>query len=162
MTAPTSLLRLARASSSLLPARSTLLRPALVSAFPPRPNTPSTPTSAFHSSVLTLKKSAKQGKPNKNKVAKEEAEEFEEEEVEWSGKGKKGKGKGKLVSGHGREIEEEVGNHQVSLHELSGYEKQMDEGVDRMRVGLKTVVGRVGRVSPGEHHRTRLGRVKFV
>lgn len=147
MANPTGLLRLARPASLLTRSVQLSARPALLTAFPPRAPAPS---SAFHSSALALKKSSKQGKPNKNKVAKEELEEFEDEEVEWSGKGKKGKGKGKLVSGHGRENEEAVGNHQVSLYELSGYEKQMDDGVERMRVGLKGVVGRVGAVRPGK------------
>lgn len=123
-------------------------------------------SSSFHSSSLLLKKGGKSDKGN-NKKQKAAAieDEFEEEEVSWEGKGKKGKGKGKLVSGHGREVEEEVGNKQVSLYDLAGYEAQMEDAVERMRVGFKTVVGRVGRVSPGQwrtscHAGYRAGRVR--
>ena len=65
----------------------------------------------------------------------------EEEVVLPRGKGVK-KGKGKFVE------EDEVAEG-VSF-DLKALEKTMEDAVDRLRVGLKTVVGRVGRVSPGE------------
>lgn len=144
MANPATLIRLTRSATSLLSSRSLIPRSPLPT-FSPAPS-----SSLLLSRSYASKKSAKQGKGNKKQAAKEELDEFEADETEWVG-GKGKKGKGKLVSGHGREQEEAVGNHQVSTYELKAFEVQMDESVERMRVGLKTVVGRVGRVSPGEH-----------
>lgn len=99
-------------------------------------------------SYASKKKGGGGGKKGQSEAFEEDSE---EPERVVKGKGVK-KGKGGFAS-------EEVAN------ETSGYgssgngngsfdagrlEKGMDEAVDKLRVGLKAVVGRVGRVSPGE------------
>lgn len=83
----------------------------------------------------------------KSKGGKKAAAAFEEDDEPAPAKGKSGKkGKGKSFA------EEEVaaaGGDEVRF-DLKAVEQAMDEAVDKLRVGLKSVVGRVGRVSPGE------------
>lgn len=70
----------------------------------------------------------------------------QEEPEEVYSKQKKGKGKGKSFA-----TEEEV-ETSVGKFDLAAIETSMEESIDKLRVGLKSVVGRVGRVSPGEFH----------
>ncbi|GAA5973268.1 hypothetical protein JCM11641_003042 [Rhodosporidiobolus odoratus] len=72
---------------------------------------------------------------------------FDDEEADEPapGKGKGGKkGKGKMLT------EEELSDKQLpgEVFELKVLEDRMSYAIDKLRVGLKQVVGRVGRVSP--------------
>ena len=73
------------------------------------------------------------------------AEPREEPEEAYS-KQKKGKGKGKSFA-----TEDDV-DSSVGKFDLAAIETSMEESIDKLRVGLKSVVGRVGRVSPGKFH----------
>lgn len=100
-----------------------------------------TPLPLLHLRTKKTKASTKKGKP-----AVEEDDEFEPAPGQSKGKGgggKKGKGKGF--------VEEELLDTQLpgEVFELKVLEQRMAESVDRLRVGLKQVVGRVGRVTPG-------------
>jgi hypothetical protein len=59
--------------------------------------------------------------------------------------GKKGKGKGGFV----QDMVEPTAADSEGAYDLTALEKSMDDAVEKLRVGLKTVVGRVGRVTPG-------------
>ncbi|GAA5829015.1 hypothetical protein JCM11251_004098 [Rhodosporidiobolus azoricus] len=79
----------------------------------------------------------------KGKQVVEEEDEFDADAAPGKGKGGK-KGKGKMLT------EEELQDMQLpgEVFELKKLEERMAEAVDRLRVGLKQVVGRVGRVTP--------------
>ncbi|GAA5901987.1 Rrf1p [Sporobolomyces salmoneus] len=85
----------------------------------------------------------------KTKASKKSAatlyQEGDEEYADGPGKGKGGKkGKGKMLT------EDELTDMQLpgEKFELKVLEERMKDGIERLRVSLKTVVGRVGRVSP--------------
>lgn len=67
-------------------------------------------------------------------------------EIEAKGKGKKGKGKGKALLD---EADLVADAHSDGVFDLGKLEESMVDAVGKLRVGLKTVVGRVGRVTPG-------------
>ncbi|KAK4701881.1 ribosome recycling factor, partial [Phenoliferia sp. Uapishka_3] len=73
------------------------------------------------------------------------AAEAEEEEVETKQKGKKGKGKGKALLD---EADVVAGGLTEGAFDLEKLDEGMVDVVGKLRVGLKTVVGRVGRVTP--------------
>ncbi|GAA5871924.1 hypothetical protein JCM8547_003305 [Rhodosporidiobolus lusitaniae] len=90
--------------------------------------------------VLRTKKTKASTKPGKK--AKEDDDEFEHDAP---GKGKGGKkGKGKLLT------DNDLTDMQLpgEVFELKVLEQRMADSVERLRVGLKQVVGRVGRVTP--------------
>lgn len=98
--------------------------------------------SAAASSLLIRSYASKKSKGKKSGAA---AVEEDDDFAPAKGKGGK-KGKGKSFA------EDEVasaGSEEVRF-DLKAVEVAMDESVDKLRVGLKSVVGRVGRVSPGE------------
>lgn len=66
--------------------------------------------------------------------------------VKGGGGGKKGKGKGGFVEDM---IEPNVADSEGQF-DLTKLETTMDDAVEKLRVGLKSVVGRVGRVTPGQ------------
>ncbi|KAM0746253.1 ribosome recycling factor [Meredithblackwellia eburnea MCA 4105] len=71
----------------------------------------------------------------------------EEEDEDYAGrKGKKKKGGGKAFEED--EDDDERAGETEARFDLKLLEREMDEAVTRLRVALKTVVGRVGRVSP--------------
>ena len=72
--------------------------------------------------------------------------EAQEEPEESYSKQKKGKGKGKSFA-----TEDEI-DLSGAKFDLAAIELSMEEAIDKLRVGLKSVVGRVGRVSPGKCH----------
>ncbi|GAA6035009.1 hypothetical protein JCM8097_002141 [Rhodosporidiobolus ruineniae] len=122
--------RLAAAPSTLLrstPSRAPLaLLPSLSSSSP----------SLTHLRTKKTKASTKKGKP---------AQEEDDDDAPAPGKGKGGKkGKGKMLT------EDELLDTQLpgEVFELKLIEARMTDAVDRLRVGLKQVVGRVGRVTP--------------
>lgn len=91
----------------------------------------------------------------KTKASKKSAatlyQEGDEEYADGPGKGKGGKkGKGKMLVTN----EEERGFESMQLpgekFDSRVLDDRMKDGIERLRVNLKTVVGRVGRVSPGE------------
>ncbi|BGP19025.1 hypothetical protein JCM10213_009265 [Rhodosporidiobolus nylandii] len=102
------------------------------------PSSSSSPTALPLLHLRTKKTKASNKKP---------AKPFEDEETDdvAPGKGKGGKkGKGKMLT------EEELADTQLpgEVFELKVLEGKMADAVDRLRVGLKQVVGRVGRVTP--------------
>jgi hypothetical protein len=107
-----------------------------------RPALQQAPAAVFSPSLLSRSYASK-----KSKGGKKAAAAVEEDDDPTPAKGKGGKkGKGKSFA------EEEVagdGGDEVRF-DLKAVEQAMDESVDKLRVGLKSVVGRVGRVSPGE------------
>lgn len=62
---------------------------------------------------------------------------------------KSGKGKGKMLTEDDLLERQLPGEH----FELKVLEGRMQEAIDRLRVSLNTVVGRVGRITPGESER---------
>lgn len=101
------------------------------------------PSLIFSRSYAAKKKSSK---GSKSTAAVEE-----DDYVDMHSKtGKKGKGKGKSNSAFmdDDELDSTEKDDQGSF-DLPGLEKNMDEVIDKLRVGLKNVVGRVGRVSAG-------------
>lgn len=65
----------------------------------------------------------------------------EEELAETTSKGKKGKGKSSARESEATTVQE--------AFDLNALERSMGEAVDKLRVALKAIVGRVGRLSPG-------------
>lgn len=102
---------------------------------------PLTPAILAPSSLLVRSYASKKSKGGKKSAAT--FEEDDEPALAKGGKGKKGKGKSfveeEVVAGGGDEVR----------FDLKAVELSMNEAVDKLRVGLKSVVGRVGRVSPG-------------
>lgn len=80
------------------------------------------------------------------KKDKSRASEPELEEEVYS-KEKKGKGKGK-----GAFVDDTLEESSVGAYESKSIAQGMDSALERLSVALRTVVGRVGRVSPGEIH----------
>jgi ribosome recycling factor len=86
----------------------------------------------------------------KTKASKKSAAtQFQEDDDYEAGPGKGHggkKGKGRLLT------EEDLTDMQLpgEKFELKVLEERMKDGIEKLRVNLKTVVGRVGRVSPGE------------
>lgn len=130
------LVKLVAVSSRALPCRCHVLR---------RPDTfllsPSQPN------LLSLNTTFARGYASKKKGKKETSEDVEEEEESHTPRaksGKKGKGRGKEVEPQGS------GSEGAEAFDLAKLETGMEDAVERLRVALKTVVGRVGRVSAGE------------
>ena len=80
-------------------------------------------------------------KVKNNSSARAEVQEGPEE---LFSKQKKGKGKGKSFA-----TEDELDLSGAKFN-LAAIEADMEDAIDKLRVGLKSVVGRVGRVSPGK------------
>lgn len=90
--------------------------------------------------------SKKKGGGKKGQSDAYDEDTVDEPERVVKGKGVK-KGKGGFAS---EEVASETTGGGSGSYEAGRLEKGMDEAVDKLRVGLKAVVGRVGRVSPGE------------
>ncbi|KAL8276164.1 hypothetical protein RQP46_011422 [Phenoliferia psychrophenolica] len=133
-----SILRAARpATSRLAPTLplcgcSVLARPSLAAASPLR-------VASALSPRLSRSYASKKSKKGAAAVQEDEAD-----EVEVEGKGKKGKGKGK---GKEAEVVVSAGGGE-GVFDLEKLEESMVDAVGKLRVNLKTVVGRVGRVTP--------------
>ncbi|GAA5902801.1 hypothetical protein JCM5296_002885 [Sporobolomyces johnsonii] len=125
------LLRPALRSAALTPAPlRCAARPLLVARLPALP-APALPSPLF---VRT----------KKTKASKKSTEEDDDYDAA-PGKGKGGKkGKGKLLT------EDDLTNKQLpgENFELKKLEERMEDSIGKLRVGLKTVVGRVGRITP--------------
>lgn len=125
-------------------ARPRLIRSILLGAMPPRQAYPcprstlSLSTPHITSTLLFARGYASKKKLNTKGVPAEEDETTESGNVS---KGKKGKGK--LFA---EESQVAVANEAFDL-KLS--ERNMGEAIDKLRVALKVIVGRVGRLSPG-------------
>lgn len=102
------------------------------------------------SSLLSLSPFLSRSYASKKKGGKKSSAALEEEEdepVAVKGKGgKKGKGKSSFVEDELAVAD--TGSDEGSF-DLKTVEASMDDAVDKLRVGLKAVVGRVGKVSPG-------------
>lgn len=124
-----------RALQTLLRPTARLLSPTICSCrvFRLAPTVPS----PFLSRAYASKKKA--GKKNTAVIEDDD----EPAPVAKGGKGKKGKGKFVEEDDAGANGEDQ------GSFDLKAVESSMDEAVDKLRVGLKSVVGRVGRVSPG-------------
>lgn len=77
-------------------------------------------------------------KENRSKAFKAE----EDEPVQAMKAEKKGKGKGKSFV-------DDSSAENVGIYEIESIQSVMSDSVNKLRVSLKSVVGRVGRVSPG-------------
>lgn len=87
---------------------------------------------------------SKKSKGNNKKPSKQLEDDDEVYDAPSKAKGAK-KGKAKFVQDDDAAMAEADEGVYFKVYELS-----MDEAVDRLKVGLKSVVGRVGRVSPGK------------
>ncbi|GAA5885034.1 hypothetical protein JCM6882_007203 [Rhodosporidiobolus microsporus] len=128
-----------RPAARLATAPASLLRCACPRALPSALLAPTFSSPSLPLVHLRTKKTKASKKPGKQVV--EEDDDFEPA----PGKGKGGKkGKGKMLT------EEELSDTQLpgEVFELKKLEERMADAVGRLRVGLKQVVGRVGRITP--------------
>ncbi|SCV67062.1 BQ2448_5708 [Microbotryum intermedium] len=79
----------------------------------------------------------------KSKTARSKASESTEDFAFAAVDTKKGKGKAKFVQAQDLASDESAG-----VYDLKALEASMDDSVDKLRISLKAIVGRVGRVSP--------------
>lgn len=119
----------------------TLLRPAVRTAT----RAPLVVPSPAPRSLPLLLVRTKKTKASKKSAATQFQEDDDYEAGPGKGHGGK-KGKGRLLT------EDDLTDMQLpgEKFELKVLEERMKDGIEKLRVNLKTVVGRVGRVSPGE------------
>lgn len=101
---------------------------------------------------LTRSYASKKGKGSKKSAAVEEEDDDSPVEEVRGGKERGGsggkKGKGKSFNDN-FDSNDTVGGGVKEAFDLKALELTMEEAVDKLRIALKSVVGRVGRVSPG-------------
>lgn len=108
------------------------------------------PPPAVAAASRTYAKKAKSGSSAHHKKGSSSKAVEEQQNVVAAAKGKKGKGKGGFLDTDPDAMVETVAADEVGVYDLKILETEMDNAIERLRVGLKSVVGRVGRVSPGE------------
>lgn len=110
----------------------------------------STSSSTSFKSIQSRSYASKKGKSSSSGKSSKQEEPEEEDYTPVKGKGiKKGKGSGfndTSNSSSGSSSGEDTGE---GIFDLKVLERNMDESIEKLRINLKTVVGRVGRVSPG-------------
>lgn len=112
----------------------------------------SSPSSSCFVSIQSRSYASKKGKgASSGKGSKQVEVEEEDDYTPVKGKGiKKGKGLGFNDDSSASSTSTASGSAGEGVFDMKLLEKNMDESIEKLRINLKTVVGRVGRVSPGK------------